>query len=175
MKISDIKATTVTVSLEAPLRHAAGAHGGCFVRTIVDAETAERITGLGETGGGGQSAKATVRGLKTHFVGHDTMQQEALYWKICSPTASFYNNRNRRVWRLDPGSGALSEFAGGAGGGDHLKIPNYATFSRDGKLYVSDSCTFLQVDGRILRFDAAGKSVCVMICPQSPLSSHARW
>ncbi len=61
---------------------------------------------------------------------------------------------NRCVWRLDPGSGLLSEFAGGAGGGDQFKIPNYATFARDGTLYVSDSGTFRQVDGRILRFDA---------------------
>ena len=36
MKITDIKATTVTVPLEAPLRHAAGAHWGRFVRTIVE-------------------------------------------------------------------------------------------------------------------------------------------
>lgn len=35
-------------------------------------------------------------------------------------------------------------------------MASYATFARDGKLYVSDSGTFLQVDGRILRFDAAG-------------------
>ncbi len=59
---------------------------------------------------------------------------------------------NRCVWRLDPGSGAISEFAGGAGRGDRFKIPNYATFARDGTLYVSDSGTFRQVDGRILRF-----------------------
>ncbi|MXY08654.1 MAG: SMP-30/gluconolactonase/LRE family protein [Rhodothermaceae bacterium] len=61
---------------------------------------------------------------------------------------------NRCVWRLDPVSGVLAEFAGGADGGDRFKIPNYATFARDGTLYVSDSGTFRQVDGRILRFDA---------------------
>ena len=32
--ITDVRATTVTVPLEAPLRHAAGAHWGRFVRTI---------------------------------------------------------------------------------------------------------------------------------------------
>jgi len=36
MKIVDIKATTVSVPLEAPLRHANGAHWGKFVRTIVE-------------------------------------------------------------------------------------------------------------------------------------------
>jgi len=56
MKITDIKATTVTVPLEAPLRHAAGCHWGRFVRTIVEVETDEGITGLGEMGGGGEAA-----------------------------------------------------------------------------------------------------------------------
>lgn len=93
MKISDIKATTVTVPLEAPLRHAAGAHWGRFVRTIVEVETDEGITGLGEMGGGGESAEVAIEGLKPYLVGHDPMQLEALYWKICNPTASLYNNR----------------------------------------------------------------------------------
>ncbi len=57
MKITDIRATTVTVPLEAPLRHAAGAHWGRFVRTIVEVETDEGIVGLGEMGGGGESAE----------------------------------------------------------------------------------------------------------------------
>jgi len=58
MKITDIKATTVTVPLEAPLRHAAGAHWGRFVRTIVEVETDEGILGLGEMGGGGESSES---------------------------------------------------------------------------------------------------------------------
>ena len=43
MKITDIRATTVTVPLEAPIRHSAGAHWGRFVRTIVEVETDEGI------------------------------------------------------------------------------------------------------------------------------------
>jgi glucarate dehydratase len=93
MKITDIKATTVTVPLEAPLRHANGAHWGRFVRTIVEVETDAGITGLGEMGGGGESAEAAIRGLKRYLVGHDPLQLEALYWKICNPTGSIYNNR----------------------------------------------------------------------------------
>ena len=65
MKITDIKATTVTVPLEAPLRHANGCHWGRFVRTIVEVETDEGITGLGEMGGGGESAEAAFRAMKT--------------------------------------------------------------------------------------------------------------
>ena len=37
-RITDIRATTVTVPLEAPLRHSNGAHWGRFVRTIVEIE-----------------------------------------------------------------------------------------------------------------------------------------
>ena len=47
MKIRDIKATTVTVPLEAPLRHANGAHWGRFVRTIVEIITDEGLIGYG--------------------------------------------------------------------------------------------------------------------------------
>ena len=93
MKITDIRPTTVTVPLEAPLRHANGCHWGRFVRTIVEVETDEGITGLGEMGGGGESAEAAFRGLKSYLVGHDPMQLEAMFWKICNPTASLYNNR----------------------------------------------------------------------------------
>ena len=39
MKIADVRATTVTVPLEAPLRHANGCHWGRFVRTIVEIES----------------------------------------------------------------------------------------------------------------------------------------
>ena len=93
MHITDIRPTTVTVPLEAPLRHANGCHWGRFVRTIVEVDTDEGITGVGEMGGGGESAEAAFRGLKSYLVGHDPIQLEALFWKICNPTASLYNNR----------------------------------------------------------------------------------
>ena len=63
MKINDIRATTVTVPLEAPLRHANGCHWGRFVRTIVEVETDEGLIGLGEMGGGGESAESAVRAM----------------------------------------------------------------------------------------------------------------
>lgn len=95
MRITDIRATTVAVPLEAPIRHANGCHWGRFIRTIVEVETDEGITGLGEMGGGGESAEAAFRALKPYLVGHDPFQLEALYWKICNPTASLYNNRTQ--------------------------------------------------------------------------------
>ena len=95
MKITDIKATTLTVPLEAPLRHANGCHWGRFVRTIVEVETDEGITGLGEMGGGGESAEATFRAMKAYLVGHDPARLEEMRFKIANPTASLYNNRTQ--------------------------------------------------------------------------------
>src|SRR5437764_2554755 len=95
MKISDIRATTVTVPLEAPLRHSNGAHWGRFVRTIVELETDDGLVGLGEMGGGGESAELAFAGLRQYLVGHDPFQLEALRFKICNPTASLYNNRTQ--------------------------------------------------------------------------------
>jgi glucarate dehydratase len=95
VRISDIKATTVTVPLEAPLRHAAGAHWGRFVRTIVQVFTDDGLVGLGEMGGGGESAEAAILGMKPYLLGHDPFQLEALRWKIMNPTASLYNNRTQ--------------------------------------------------------------------------------
>lgn len=95
MKITDIKATTITVPLEAPLRHSNGAHWGRFVRTIVEVETDQGITGLGEMGGGGESAELAFKGLKRYLIGHDPFELEAMRFKITNPTASLYNNRNQ--------------------------------------------------------------------------------
>jgi glucarate dehydratase len=95
MRIADVRATTVTVPLEAPLRHANGAHWGRFVRTVVEVETDDGLVGLGEMGGGGESAELAFAGLKPYLVGHDPFRLEALRFKICNPTASLYNNRTQ--------------------------------------------------------------------------------
>ena len=50
MQIGDIRATTVTVPLEAPLRHANGCHWGRFVRTIVEVETDNGLDRAGRNG-----------------------------------------------------------------------------------------------------------------------------
>jgi glucarate dehydratase len=93
MKITDLRATTVTVPLEAALRHSNGAHWGRFVRTIVEVDTDEGLTGVGEMGGGGESAQIAIQGLKQYLIGHDPLQLEQLRWKIMNPVASLYNNR----------------------------------------------------------------------------------
>ena len=101
MKITDIRATPVTVPLEAPLRHANGCHWGRFVRTIVEVETDEGIVGLGEMGGGGESAVAAFNALKPYLVGHDPAQLERMRFVIANPTASLYNNRTQILAALE--------------------------------------------------------------------------
>ena len=101
MRIADIRATTVTVPLEAPLRHANGCHWGRFVRTIVEVDTDEGITGLGEMGGGGESAEAVFRAMKGYLVGHDPARIEEMRYLIANPTASLYNNRTQILAALE--------------------------------------------------------------------------
>ena len=93
--IAAIRATPVTVPLEAPILHSNGAHWGRFVRTIVEVETADGYVGLGEMGGGGEDADARVRGLADYLRGHDVFRLEAMRFAICNPTASLYNNRTQ--------------------------------------------------------------------------------
>ena len=101
MKITDIRPTTVTVPLEAPLRHANGCHWGRFVRTIIEVDTDEGLIGLGEMGGGGESAEAAFRAMKTYLVGHDPTRLEELRFLIANPTASLYNNRTQILAALE--------------------------------------------------------------------------
>ncbi|MFB9474505.1 enolase C-terminal domain-like protein [Nonomuraea salmonea] len=115
MKIVDIRATTVAVPLEAPLRHSNGAHWGRFVRTIVEVEADNGLIGLGEMGGGGESAEAAFRALMPYLKGHDPFQLEALRFKIANPTASLYNNRTQLL--------AAIEFACLDLVGQHLGVP----------------------------------------------------
>ncbi len=101
MKIRDIRTTPVTVPLEAPLRHANGCHWGRFVRTIVEVETDNGLVGLGEMGGGGETATAAIEGLKPSLLGHDPARLEEMRFGLANPTASLYNNRTQIVAALE--------------------------------------------------------------------------
>ena len=120
MKIVDLRATTVTVPLQAALRHSNGAHWGRFVRTIVEVETDNGLVGLGEMGGGGQAAAAAFEGLRSYVVGHDPFDLQALAAKLLNPTASLYNNRTQLH--------AALEFACIDLIGQHLGVPAYQLF-----------------------------------------------
>jgi glucarate dehydratase len=95
MRITDLRATSVTVPLEAPLRHANGCHWGRFVRTIIELETDNGLVGLGEMGGGGEAAEAAILALKAYLVGRDPARLEEMRFLLANPTASLYNNRTQ--------------------------------------------------------------------------------
>jgi glucarate dehydratase len=101
MRIAQIRATPVTVPLEAPLRHANGCHWGRFVRTIVEVESDEGLVGLGEMGGGGESATLAFKGLERYLLGRDPGRLEELRFLVANPTASLYNNRTQLVAALE--------------------------------------------------------------------------
>ncbi|MBV9083334.1 MAG: hypothetical protein JOZ62_11700 [Acidobacteriaceae bacterium] len=101
MRIADIRAHTVTVPLHAALRHANGCHWGRFVRTVIEVETDNGLLGLGEMGGGGESAEAAIRSLKSYLIGHDPARLEEMRFRIANPTASLYNNRTQLLAALE--------------------------------------------------------------------------
>jgi glucarate dehydratase len=101
MRIAKIRATPVTVPLEAPLRHANGCHWGRFVRTIVEVETDDGLVGLGEMGGGGEVATAAFAGLERYLIGHDPARLEEMRFLVANPTASLYNNRTQLLAALE--------------------------------------------------------------------------
>jgi glucarate dehydratase len=68
MKITNIKATTIAMPLEAPIRHSNRLSLGRFIRTIIEVETDEGITGIGEMGGGGESAENAFNALNKYLV-----------------------------------------------------------------------------------------------------------
>ena len=78
-----------------------------------------------------------------------------------SPDASWLavcDNKNKCVWKLDIKTNELTKFATGS---DNVSfnIPNYACFTKSGKLFVSDSGAFRQVTGKIFCFDENGKGI----------------
>lgn len=101
LRIRDVRATPVSVPLEAPLRHANGCHWGRFVRTIVEVETGDGLVGLGEMGGGGEAATAAFVGLRPYLLGRDPARLEEMRFLLANPTASLYNNRTQIVAALE--------------------------------------------------------------------------
>ena len=95
-KIIDIRATTVTVPLEAPLRPRQRRALGS-VRADHRRGRDRHGTGSGSArwGGGGEGAEASFRALKAYLFGHDPFELEAMRFKITNPTASLYNNRTQ--------------------------------------------------------------------------------
>jgi len=75
-----------------------------------------------------------------------------------SPDASWLavcDLKNKCVWKLTIKTNLLEMFASGAEG-EKFNIPNYASFTKSGQLFVTDSGAFRQVTGKIYCFDGEG-------------------
>src|SRR6266508_2914858 len=90
MKITDLKARTVTVPIEAPLRHSTGVHP-YFQRTIIELFPDEGIVGLGEWGGGDQ--RGAFEKLKPRLIGEDPYHLERIKPKVLRPSYYMSNAR----------------------------------------------------------------------------------
>jgi glucarate dehydratase len=85
MKITDIRWTPAFIPIEAPLRYAFGSHPG-FSRIIIEVETDEGITGLGECYSGASRAGQLAE-MKPLLVGADPMNLERIRWRVSAPSA----------------------------------------------------------------------------------------
>ena len=75
-----------------------------------------------------------------------------------SPDASWLaicDLKNKCIWKLNIQSNQLTKFATGAEG-INFNIPNYISFRKNGKSFVSESGAFRQVIGKIFCFDENG-------------------
>ena len=63
--------------------------------------------------------------------------------------------KNKCVWKFDIATKRLSTFATGADG-VLFNIPNYISFTRSGKMFLSESGAFRQVTGKIFCFNEDG-------------------
>ncbi len=64
--------------------------------------------------------------------------------------------KNHCIWRFDIETQLMSYLAGEASG-NLIHIPNYPVFDERGNLYITDSGSFRQINGRILKIDINGK------------------
>jgi gluconolactonase len=109
----------------------AGGEGGQIYRISSDGKNIEEIN----------NTKGFILGI--------AFSPDASWLAIC-------DLKNKCVWKLILKTNQLEKFASSAE--DHsFNIPNYATFTRSGKLFVTESGAFRQVSGKILCFDENGE------------------
>ena len=85
MKITDVRWTRAFIPIEAPLRYSIGSHPG-FSRIVIEIDTDEGITGLGECYTGA-SREGQLTDLKPQLIGEDPMNLERIRWKVAAPSS----------------------------------------------------------------------------------------
>jgi glucarate dehydratase len=84
MKISSLKLHSIAIA-DPPLRSSYGRHAPWALRTIVELETDDGITGISETYGG-EKPRAALEAVGDSVVGSDPFQLASLYQEVCSGT-----------------------------------------------------------------------------------------
>lgn len=85
MKITNIRWTRAFIPIEAPLRYSIGSHPG-FSRIVIEIDTDEGITGLGECYTG-NAREGQLADLKHLLIGEDPMNLERIRWKVAAPSS----------------------------------------------------------------------------------------
>jgi glucarate dehydratase len=108
MKISALKLHSIAIA-DPPLRSSYGLHAPWALRTIVEIETDDGITGVSETYGG-ESPRAALEAVRERILGRDPFQLAGLYQDLCRDPAGIRNAPGGRTqtW-LVPGENPLDQ------------------------------------------------------------------
>ncbi len=92
-----------------PLRSSYGLHAPWALRTVVELETDDGITGISETYGG-EASRAALEGVSEQVIGRDPFQMASLYQRVCEETiaASDVPGGRSQLW-LVPGENPLDQ------------------------------------------------------------------
>jgi glucarate dehydratase len=85
MKISSLKLHSIAIA-DPPLRSSYGLHAPWALRTIVEIQTDDGITGISETYGG-EKPRAALEAVREILIGSDPFQLARLYQQVCESGA----------------------------------------------------------------------------------------
>ncbi len=108
MKISSLKLHSIAIA-DPPLRSSYGRHAPWALRTIVEIETDDGITGISETYGG-EGPRGALEMAREYILGRDPFQLAGLYEKMCrerDPARDVPGGRSQ-TW-LVPGENPLDQ------------------------------------------------------------------
>ncbi len=109
MRISSLKLHSIAIA-DPPLRSSYGLHAPWALRTIVELETDDGITGIAETYGG-DGPRAALEAAREEIVGRDPFQLASLYQRLCrNPlrSAEAVPGGHTQTW-LVPGENPLDQ------------------------------------------------------------------
>ncbi|HEX4748296.1 MAG TPA: enolase C-terminal domain-like protein [Bryobacteraceae bacterium] len=108
MKITALKLHSIAIA-DPPLRSSYGLHAPWALRTIVEIETDDGISGVSETYGG-EAPRAALEGARQNLIGRDPFQLAGLYQQMCRESAPVRDVPGGRsqTW-LVPGENPLDQ------------------------------------------------------------------